>query len=529
MLKPFVKKLVRRSVFLVVLILCGAWGYSAHSAWVAQPLELWHTYVPRDLTASEMETATWQTYLARENSVFDDVRQNVTMQLPEEAKTLMNRYHEHSLIYPPRLLNDWNRSYLFYPEGNPKGVAVFLHGLTDTPYSLRHVAAYYRERGFIALGIRLPGHGTVPAALTSATWQDWMAATHLAVREAVATIGPEKPLHLVGFSTGGALAVKYTLETLEDSRLHRPDRVILISPMIGITRFARFVGIAAVPAILPPFAQAAWLSILPEFNPFKYNSFPTNGARQAYLLSATLQKHIVRLSTTEAFATLPPFLTFQSVLDYTVSTPAVLYHLYAYLPQNGSELVLYDVNQAALLNKLMRPSVLTSLQRMLPGGMQRYTLSIVKNRDPRDQRTMLVTQQPGQLQKQSTPLEYHYPKEIFSLSHGAVPFPENDPLYGLNLLVDEGSLYGVNLGSHSLRGERGGLVVPMDAMLRLSASPFFPLLIEQVGKAIDDPRPPAGAPQRLPSQPPPSEAVNKLIDAFLKEHADDAISGATVF
>ena len=49
---------------------------------------------------------------------------------------------------------------------------VFLHGLTDSPYSLRHLAALYRDRGFIALGIRLPAHGTVPAALSKVTW-DW--------------------------------------------------------------------------------------------------------------------------------------------------------------------------------------------------------------------------------------------------------------------------------------------------------------------------------------------------------------------
>ena len=51
--------------------------------------------------------------------------------------------------------------------------------------------------------------------------------------------------------------------------------------MIGITAFARFAGIAALPALLPAFAKAAWLGILPEFNPFKYNSFPVNGARQS--------------------------------------------------------------------------------------------------------------------------------------------------------------------------------------------------------------------------------------------------------
>ena len=62
-----------------------------------------------------------------------------------------------------------------------------------------------------------------------------MAATRLAVREARRRIGPELPLHMVGFSNGGALAMKYALDALDDAQLTRPDRLVLISPMIGIT------------------------------------------------------------------------------------------------------------------------------------------------------------------------------------------------------------------------------------------------------------------------------------------------------
>ena len=79
---------------------------------------------------------------------------------------------------------DWNRSYILEPDGPAVGAVVLLHGLTDSPYSLRHVARRYRDRGFVAVAIRMPGHGTVPAALTDVEWEDWDAATRLAVREA---------------------------------------------------------------------------------------------------------------------------------------------------------------------------------------------------------------------------------------------------------------------------------------------------------------------------------------------------------
>jgi alpha-beta hydrolase superfamily lysophospholipase len=78
------------------------------------------------------------------------------------------------------------------------------------------------------------------------------------------------------------------------------------------------------PSIFPAFAKAAWLSVMPEFNPFKYNSFPVNGARQSYLVTDALQQQITRLAREKRLVRLAPILTFQSVVDFTVSTRAVI-------------------------------------------------------------------------------------------------------------------------------------------------------------------------------------------------------------
>jgi alpha-beta hydrolase superfamily lysophospholipase len=86
----------------------------------------------------------------------------------------------------------------------------------------------------------------------------------------------------------------YALDSIGDKNLSRPDRLVLISPMVGITRVARYADLAGLPAMLPAFAKAAWLGIVPEFNPFKYNSFPANGARQSYRLTRDLQVRIAR-------------------------------------------------------------------------------------------------------------------------------------------------------------------------------------------------------------------------------------------
>ena len=68
----------------------------------------------------------------------------------------------------------------------------------------------------VAVAIRLPRTAPFRGALTAVEWEEWLAATRLAVREARRRAGPAKPLHLVGFSNGGALALKYALDALGD-------------------------------------------------------------------------------------------------------------------------------------------------------------------------------------------------------------------------------------------------------------------------------------------------------------------------
>ena len=67
------------------------------------PLELWHTYVPSELTADEIESADWGQYLAAEQALFDDVRIEVTAQLDAGDRIPVNRYFDGSPVYPGSL------------------------------------------------------------------------------------------------------------------------------------------------------------------------------------------------------------------------------------------------------------------------------------------------------------------------------------------------------------------------------------------------------------------------------------------
>jgi alpha-beta hydrolase superfamily lysophospholipase len=470
---------------LLVLLVVAAAAVLAARAWDAQrgpPLELWHTYVPHDLHAAEVDNTDWASYLRHEDAILRDVRREVVDKIDEEARTPGNRYFAGSPIYPGNFQQDFNRSYILEPEGPPVGAVVMLHGLTDSPYSLRHIARRYRDAGFVAIAIRMPAHGTVPAALTDVEWEDWDAATRLSVREARRRVGPSKPLHIVGFSNGGSLAMMYALEALENEKLGRPDRLILISPMIGITSFARFVGVASLPALLPAFAKAAWLGILPEFNPFKYNSFPVNGARQSHRLTVALQDRMARAEREGRLVRLPPILTFQSVVDFTVSTSAVISGLYAHLPANGSELVLFDLNRAAAVSPLLRGAAETVLLRILPAPPRNYRTVIITNVSADSYKVLKRMVEAGAVTEQVRELALAFPHGIFSLSHVALPFPTSDALYGME--PDESEDFGVHLGAIAPRGERGVLIVNLDALLRVSSNPFFPYVVERIEQGI---------------------------------------------
>ena len=86
------------------------------------------------------------------------------------------------------------------------------------------------------------------------------------------------------------------------------------------------------------------------------------------------------------------------------------------------------------------------------------------------------------------PLAFSYPSNVYSLSHVALPFPMDDPLYGLQPRMDED--FGIRLGTLTLHGERGALSVAADQLLRLSSNPFYGYLEQRVDEAVAEDLPP---------------------------------------
>jgi alpha-beta hydrolase superfamily lysophospholipase len=435
------------------------------------PLEPWHRLTPRaELTAADLpEAATLAQYLERERAVFDEISQALAADVSRRDPLVPNRYVPGSVSSPTRLGWDGNRSFERVPTTTPAAGALLIHGLTDSPYSLHALADRLASQGVYALALRMPGHGTVPAGLAVAVWEDWMAAVRLGMRHLRRHVGEGRPIYMVGYSNGGALSVKYALDALDDTSLPRPARLVLISPMIGVSPAARIAWTMSLLGGIPYFEQTRWLDVLPEYLPFKYTSFPVNAGYQTYRITTAIDEQLTRASASGRIADLPPILTFQSIVDTTVRTDAVVDTLYARLTRPGSELVLFDVNRQSRIQTFFR----TGAAMAVPAAPAHYRLSVVTNASASSLDVIERSSGPGATPVESRPLGLSWPAAVFSLTHIALPFAPDDPVFGA--ATSDGTP-GLHVGALEPRGERALLVVPVEQFMRLSYNPFYSYL-----------------------------------------------------
>lgn len=179
-------------------------------------------------------------------------------------------------------------------------------------------------------------------------------------------------------------------------------------------------------------------------------------------------------------AELPPILTFQSVVDDTVAAADVEKDLYAKLASNGSELVFFDVNRQASLSPFI-----TSQKILQPSFGGLYRMTLVTNAGPAASEVVEKSYAPETKTPAVRALGLQWPPQFFSLSHIALPFPQDDPLYGRGPETPDPS--DLRFGNINLHGERNVLAVPLQQLMRISWNPFYPYLEEKVRAWIGAP------------------------------------------
>ncbi len=233
---------------------------------------------------------------------------------------------------------------------------------------------------------------------------------------------------------------------------------------------------------VPGFERAAWEVIGTEFDPYKYTSFSFHAAGETFRLTRALAQGIERRTGSAPLSGFPPVLAFLSTVDSTVKAEAVTDALLDHLAPDGHELVLFDVNRYADVQPLLvdDPGPLT--ERLRSSSGRPYALTVITNASPESMQVAELRSPPGSGHAVQRALDLAWPPMTFSLSHVALPFPPDDPLYGYEL--QEPTRH-VQLGRIEIRGENGVLKVPMWALTRQRSNPFHAYLLERIDGFTD--------------------------------------------
>jgi len=187
--------------------------------------------------------------------------------------------------------------------GAPRGIAVLVHGLSDTAFAMRDLARSFSRLCFESRVLLLPGHGTRPADLRVVDHRDWLA--H--VEAAVAQAGRENDrVVLAGFSLGAALALAVAAESPD-----KVDAVIGLSPAYRLrsnflARQARWVA-----------AFRPWLDLGPREDFARYGAMPTHGIASTMAALGRMEARVRRQGAVRT-----PWLVVQSEDDEVVDVAA---------------------------------------------------------------------------------------------------------------------------------------------------------------------------------------------------------------
>ena len=431
-------------------------------------LSVWHHADLDEEFTVESDVSDFAQYLALEERLFAQLDELVYSKVAPGSPNRINRYRHGSLSDPERWPVNWNRSFVMNRDAPVAGV-LLLHGLSDSPYSMRALAQRLHKEGASVVGLRIPGHGTAPSGLVEIRWQDMAAAVRIAARYVQKSAG-DKPFYVVGYSNGGALAVEYALATLDEASLPQPSGVVLLSPEIGVSGVAALAVWQARLGHLLGLEKLAWNSVLPEYDPFKYGSFSVNAGDLAYRITMHIQKRLTALQGTGKLESMSPILAFQSSVDATVTPQALVENLFSRLPSAHHELVLFDINRQVDAEDILKVDPSAVFGPLLRKSDRHFDLTLVTNETEDSSRVIARRWPVGE--NVGLPATYlgEWPAHIFSLSHVALPFPPDDPVYG-GPSAAEGP--GIALGDLALRGEHGVLQVSGTDMLRLRWNPFF--------------------------------------------------------
>ncbi len=469
-------KFLKKLALFVLIIIALIFLIIIVRAWDARSmpdLNDWHTTLIDDELLIVNQYDNIDAYLKDENAYI----QKMFAKVADKASSKYNRFNPESPVYPLSGNDNLNASFVYDPgESNTKGVILLLHGLSDSPYHMRALGQVFKKEGFYVLGLRLPGHGTLPSGLQNVTWKQWAKATKWGATQLhqIAKDRGSVPLYMGGFSTGGALVLNYALKAISDDKLFKPQKLFLFSPAIGVSKMAKLSTWHKLLSWIGFFKKFSWTDILPEYDPAKYNSFTKNAARQIYLLTQKNKDHVQKLAKENQQNEFPAMIAFQSLVDATVVSEDLL-NMFGEIGTSKDKLLIFDINR--IYNDFIPQNVLS----IDPKNIQfeqasKPQLSMLINNVETDSilgpsSSGIYTRGNNEELTEIYP-EHHiaWPNEFFAMSHVGVPISPKDKHYGANS----------TLGTIAIHGERNVLLIASDDLMRIRYNPFFELMAMEI-------------------------------------------------
>jgi alpha-beta hydrolase superfamily lysophospholipase len=448
------------------------------------PLKPWHTEkLDEEFTEDKAdEVRTFADYLELEDRLFKQLDDEIYAHTETGPEYKLDRYSTGSAADPRKHPPDWNRSFELKTD-NPRGGVLLIHGMSDSPYSLRTLGEALNRKGLWVVGMRMPGHGTAPSGLRHINRHDMAAAVRIGMRHLDEKVNG-KPVHMIGYSTGAPLSLEFALDALEGKSTPVPGSLVLISPAIGIHPIAGLASFKDWLSNIPGLDDMAYTQVQPEFDPYKYNSFATNAADVVHGLTRSVADRVEQRADTNPDIVLPPVLVFKSTVDATVTTNAVVDNLLEHLHPNRHELVLFDINRYAASYRVLIDDPAPLTDRVMDDDKLPFTVILVTNEYPDTRSVISKYKDPFSADASHTSkLELSWPAGVISLSHVALPIAPNDPIYGQRPPNSEEFLF---LGQLAIQGERGLLTIPSDWMFRLRYNPFYDYLESRMLDWVDN-------------------------------------------
>ncbi|GIW87145.1 MAG: carboxylesterase [Isosphaeraceae bacterium] len=118
-----------------------------------------------------------------------------------------------------------------------RGAILAIHGLGGGPYELEPVIEALRQAGYEVLAPTLPGHEGGGRVMPASRWEQWADC----VDRAYAELAERGPISVVGFSTGGTLALGLSVR-------RAVQRLAILAPFLAI-RYTRWLPLRSATAV----------------------------------------------------------------------------------------------------------------------------------------------------------------------------------------------------------------------------------------------------------------------------------------